>query len=80
MSKVVTGFILAFLLTSCARMVLPEDTRIIAPAIGVPAGLARYSGSWEGYMGGRKYKTIIEEIRPPRVKAVFAWAELQGSA
>ncbi len=80
MNKVVMGFILAFLLTSCARMVLPEDTKIIAPAIGIPVELARYSGSWEGYMGERKYKAIIEEIRPPKVRAVFAWAEFQCSA
>lgn len=80
MNKMLIGLIFAFLLSSCARLALPEDTKIIAPAIGIPVDLARYSGSWEGYMGDRKYKTIIEEIQPPKVRAVFAWAELQDSA
>ena len=80
MSKVLIGVLFTVLLSSCARMDLPKDTRVVPPSGGTPAELARYSGSWEGLLGDRKYKVIVEEIQPPSVRAVFAWAELQGSA
>ena len=80
MKRFFTALALAVFLCSCAGMKLPEDTRVVAPASGVPVELAAYSGSWGGYMGDRKYRVVVEEISPPQVKAVFAWGELQGSA
>lgn len=80
MNKILLVLTFVLLSGSCSRMVLPEDAKVVTPAVGIPAGLTGYSGSWEGYLGERKYKAIIEEIQPPKVRAVFAWAELLGSA
>ena len=80
MNKLVVGLALALLLSSCVKMVLPEDTKVIPPSQTVPAHVGRYSGSWEGYMGERKYRVVVEEIHPSKVKAVFAWAEQRAPA
>ena len=52
---------------------LPDDTKIIAPAEGVPKKIAAFSGAWEGRWAyyGADAALIVESINSKNAKVIY---------
>lgn len=72
-----------FLLGCAGAAPLPKDVKITPPQEKLPAHIVNYIGIWEriegGVEGGSKepqaLTIVIEEITPPKVKAIYSWGD-----
>ena len=75
-----------FLMGCAAKAPLPDDIRITSPQEKLPAHVVNYIGVWERIEGGVEGGTkepqaltiVIEEIKPPNVKAIYSWGDRKG--